>query len=185
MEQSRAQVAEPDIWVVFAPIKKTRLDFLVEKATELGASRLIPILTERTDVKRVNVDRLSATAMEAAEQSERLSVPIITQPVSLHDLIEGWPENRRLFIMDETGRGEPAASAFISHRETSESNTLAAIMVGPEGGFSGSELDAVRNLPFVTRVTLGVRVLRAETAVAAALSNWQMLAGDGCVVRNR
>ena len=111
-EQIRAQGPEPDVWLVFAPIKKARLDFLVEKAVELGASRLVPVMTERTDVSRVNVGRLSATAMESAEQCERLSVPGMDQPVGLSKLLTDWSPNRRLYVLDETGRGTPVAQAF-------------------------------------------------------------------------
>lgn len=176
-EQTRPQSQEPDIWLAFSPIKKSRLDFLVEKAVELGVSRLLPVITERTDVSRVNVDRLSATAMEAAEQCERLSVPKVDGPLDLRRFLEQWPPDRQLFVMDETGQGTPAAQAF--------SATAAAILVGPEGGFSTVELDALRDLPFVTPVSLGPRVLRAETAALTALACWQALAGDGCEVRRR
>lgn len=185
VEQRRDQGVEPDIWVVFAPIKKTRLDFLVEKATELGASRLMPVLTRRTDVSRVNTDRLLATATESAEQCERLIVPQVAEPVDFRKLIKDWPQDRQLYLMDETGQGQPATRAFANGKEANTTPPRAAIMVGPEGGFSPEELDALRNLPFVTPVTLGARILRAETAVVAALSNWQLLSGDGCATRDR
>jgi len=177
VEQTRPQSSEPDVWLVFSPVKKTRLDFLVEKAVELGVSRLLPVITERTDVSRVNVDRLSATAMESAEQCERLSVPEIDAPVDLGDLLANWPTDRQLYLLDETGLGAPVAQAFNSNS--------AAFLVGPEGGFSTSELDALRELPFVTPVVLGPRILRAETAALTALACWQMYIGDGCVARRR
>lgn len=182
-ERTRPQPAEPDIWLVFAPIKKARLDVLVEKAVELGASRLVPILTERTDVRRVNVDRLSATAMEAAEQCERLSVPNVDSPSGLQTFLSTFPEDRRLFVLDETGEGAPMTQAF--SRSPTGSRIVAAILVGPEGGFSPTELDALRDLPFVTLVTLGPRILRAETAAVTALACWQTLVGDGCETRRR
>jgi len=183
MKQTRPQSPEPDIWLVFAPIKKTRLDFLVEKSVELGVSRLVPVVTDHTDVGRVNVERLSATAMEAAEQCERLSVPAIDSPRDLKKAMADWPSGRQLFVMDETGRGEPAVKAF--SRSGENSARPAAILVGPEGGFSAGELDALRDLPFVTSATLGPRVLRAETAALMALSCWQALSGDGCETRLR
>lgn len=182
-EQTRPQPSESKLWLVFAPIKKTRLDFLVEKAVELGASRLIPVLTERTDVGRVNVERLSATAMEAAEQCERLSIPGVDAPVDLKKMLAEWPADCQLFVMDETGLGVPVSQAFA--KSSTDSGRPVAIFVGPEGGFSPTELDALRDLPFVTPVSLGPRVLRAETAALAALSCWQAFSGDGCEGRLR
>ena len=182
-EQIRPQPSESDIWLMFSPIKKSRLDFLVEKAVELGVSRLIPVLTDRTDVGRVNVERLSATAMEAAEQCERLSIPGVDAPVDLKKMLADWSVDDQLFVMDETGLGVPVSQAFV--RSPANSGCPVAIFVGPEGGFSPTELDALRDLPFVTPVTLGPRVLRAETAALAALSCWQAFSGDGCESRLR
>lgn len=179
VEQMRPQSVEPDIWLAFAPIKKARLDFLIEKAVELGVSRLVPVMTERTDVSRVNVERLSATAMEAAEQCERLSVPGVDAPRNLQNFLITWLAERRLFVLDETGQGAPVTQVF-NVSLTDRESTPAAIFVGPEGGFSMEELDALRDLPFVTLVTLGPRILRAETAALAALACWQTLVGDGC-----
>ncbi len=184
VDQSRPQLPEPDIWLAFAPIKKTRLDFLVEKAVELGVSRLSPVMTERTDVSRVNVERLSVTAMEAAEQCERLSVPDVDTPLDLKTFLSSWPVDRRLCVLDETGQGAPITQVFgVSFADTGVAPD--AIFVGPEGGFSTVELDALRDLPFVTLVTLGPRVLRAETAALVALACWQTLMGDGCENRLR
>ncbi len=184
LEQTRVQAEEPDIWLVFAPIKKSRLDFMVEKAVELGVTRLVPVVTEYTDVTRVNVERLSATAKEAAEQCERLSIPDVDEPVSLNKLLDDWNTNRLLYVMDETGGGKVMPEAF-GNRSLSSGDGGNAIMIGPEGGFSPRELDVLHDLPFVTPVTLGPRVLRAETAALAALSCWQMLAGDSCEGRLR
>ncbi len=180
--QTRRQVAEPDIWLAFAPVKKSRMDFLVEKATELGVSRLLPVFTRNSAVTRVNVDRLQATARESAEQCERLSIPTVDEAVTLEDLIVAWETSRNLYVMDETGRGQSVVQAF---SEISETRDGAGLLVGPEGGFSNSELDDLRELDFVTSVLLGPRVLRAETAALTALASWQIFCGDGCAKRAR
>jgi 16S rRNA (uracil1498-N3)-methyltransferase len=177
--QKREQKSEPDIWLLFAPLKKTRIDFVVEKATELGVSCLYPVLTERTAVTRINPDRLFARAIEAAEQCERLTVPQIEPATSLNELISKWNENRHLFVMDETGCGQSVLSAFVETVEKAEKSVPpCGILIGPEGGFSASELDGLKKQPFVTSVTLGPRILRAETAAVAALACWQAIVGD-------
>ncbi len=167
----REQTAERGPWVAFAPIKKDRLDFLVEKCTELGASRLVPVLTERTVIGRVNVARLRAQAVEAAEQSERLTVPEVAEPVALPQFVAGFPADWMLLVGDESGGGRPLAE--VARRGD------ACLLVGPEGGFTGRELQILASHPFVCRVGLGPRILRAETAAVAALACWQMLVGDG------
>lgn len=182
-DQRRAPEREADLWLVFAPIKRARLDFLAEKATELGVSVLQPVYTRYTDVSRVNVERLSANAREAAEQCERLSVPDVRAPLSLDELLSGWPSERRLLLCAEAGPARPVAEALAAiavpdgRREIAEAPW--AVMTGPEGGFHGSELDALRKLPFVTSVGLGPRVLRSDTAALAALACWQAWLGDG------
>ena len=167
----RPQTPEPDVWMAFAPVK--RIEFLGEKATELGASALQPVITRRTDITRVNTARLLANAVQAAEQSDRLTVPTVHPAIDFDRLIAVWPVTRRLFFLDETGGGVPAAQAFRDHK-----NASVGFLTGPEGGFEQSELDALRQLPFATAVGLGPRVLRAETAALAALACWQALAGD-------
>jgi 16S rRNA (uracil1498-N3)-methyltransferase len=173
--QTRQQPVEPDIWLCFAPVKRARIDYIAEKATELGISALIPVFTRRTNVTRVNLDRLGANAREAAEQTERLSVPEIREPVSLDRMLERFPKDRILLLCDETGTAPPIADQL---------NRLAghaggwAVMIGPEGGFAPDELDALRKLPFVNAVSLGPRVLRADTAALAALAVFQALRGD-------
>ena len=167
----RPQTPEPDVWMAFAPIK--RIEFLGEKATELGASALQPVMTRRTDIARVNTQRLLANAVQAAEQSDRLTVPTVHPSMTFAQLLAVWPTTRRLFFLDETGGGVPAAQAF---RECKQKSV--GFLTGPEGGFEQSELDALRQLPFATAVGLGPRVLRAETAALAALACWQALAGD-------
>ena len=171
---------EPDLWLLFAPIKRARLDWLVEKATELGVAALLPVWTARTQVERVNLDRLRAHAVEAAEQSERLSVPDLRAPERLGRLLATWPGARRLVVCDESGAGEP-----ISKAAARLPPGPAALLVGPEGGFDETELDAFGKLSFVTRVGLGPRVLRAETAALAAVAVFQAIAGDWRRVRIR
>ena len=175
LEQSRPQAPEPDLWLIFAPIKRAPIDFLAQKATELGASRLWPVFTRNTQVKRVNQARLRANAIEAAEQSGRLGVPEVAPPVRLEDLIAAWPARRRLLVPDETGGGRPLAEVLTDADGTPQPY---AILTGPEGGFARSELDALGNLAFVTLVGLGPRILRADTAALAALACWQALLGD-------
>jgi 16S rRNA (uracil1498-N3)-methyltransferase len=169
-----------DLWLIFAPIKRARLDWLIEKATELGVAALLPIWTARTQVERVNLDRLRAHAIEAAEQSERLSVPELRAPERLDRLLAAWPGERRLIVCDESGAGEP-----ISEAATRLRTGPAALLVGPEGGFDQMELDALNKLSFVTHVGLGPRILRAETAALAAVAVFQAIAGDWRHIRAR
>jgi len=176
----RPAAAEPDLWLLFAPIKRVRLDWLVERATELGASALLPVWTRHTQSERLNLDRLRAHAIAAAEQSERLSVPELRAPRALAAVLDEWPAERRLFVCDETGAGEPVgiAAARLGPGPT-------ALLTGPEGGFDETELDRLGKLFFVTRVGLGPRVLRADTAAVAGLSALQAIAGDWRRVRRR
>ena len=166
----------PDLWLVFAPVKGGRVEAVVEKATELGVSALLPVLTERSVVDRVNIERLAAHAVEAAEQCERLDVPPVHQPQRLDRLIASWPAGRRLLLCDESGAAPPLAQALLA--DPAWRSAPAAVLTGPEGGFAETELDALRKLPFVSSVGLGPRVLRADTAALAALSVYQALAGD-------
>jgi 16S rRNA (uracil1498-N3)-methyltransferase len=170
----RAPEPEADLWLVFAPVKRLRLDWLVEKAAELGVGMFVPALTARTQPERLNRERLLAHAVAAAEQSERLSVPEIREPTTLAAILAGWPGDRLLVVCDETGGGRPVADALAGLTP----DRPAAILAGPEGGFTQTELDALGNLPFVTKVGLGPRVLRAETAALAALAAYQAIAGD-------
>jgi 16S rRNA (uracil1498-N3)-methyltransferase len=172
LTQTEAQSDGPDIWLAFAPVKKTPSDYLVQKATELGASVLLPVFTRRTIVSRINEERMAANAIEAAEQSGRLSVPEIREGTSLDKLLASWPKERRLFFCDEGGEAKPLAEAA---RGVSGP---AAILTGPEGGFDPAERDMLRAQSFVTPVTLGPRILRADTAALAALAIWQSVAGD-------
>ncbi|HYJ36639.1 MAG TPA: 16S rRNA (uracil(1498)-N(3))-methyltransferase, partial [Rhizomicrobium sp.] len=172
LKQTGLQAEAPDIWLAFAPVKKTPSDYLVQKAAELGVSVLQPVFTRRTIVSRVNQERMAANAVEAAEQSGRLSVPEIRAATSLEKLLASWPQKRWLFFCDEGGDAKPLAEAA---RWIGGS---AAILTGPEGGFDPAEREMLRALPFVTPVTLGPRILRADTAALAALAIWQSVAGD-------
>jgi len=169
----RPQAAEPDLWLVFALVKRSAVDLIVEKATELGVSKLLPVITERTNASRTGEERLRAIAVEAAEQCERLSVPEILPAQSFNKLLTSWEPTRILYSMDETGAGRPIAEVLAG-----AAPGPAALLIGPEGGFAKSELDALDRLAFATRVGLGPRVLRAETAVIAALACFQAIRGD-------
>jgi 16S rRNA (uracil1498-N3)-methyltransferase len=173
-EQLRLPEPELDLWLLFAPIKRARLDWLVEKATELGVAALVPVWTQRTQPERLNRERLRALAIAAVEQSERMSVPEIAAPQSLDRVLDAWPAGRPLVLCDESGAGVPIAEGLADVSRQG----CAALLVGPEGGFSDRELDALGKLPIVTRVGLGPRVLRAETAAIAALAVFQAIAGD-------
>ena len=163
----RPRETVPDLWLLFAPIKRGRIDWLVEKATELGVARLLPVFTHRTIVDRLNLDRLRAHAIEAAEQCERTALPELAEPRKLDAVLKDWPADRTLYFADETG-GEPFAPAL----------GPAAILIGPEGGFTDEERAAIRALPKARPVSLGPRILRADTAALAAISLWMAGAGD-------
>jgi 16S rRNA (uracil1498-N3)-methyltransferase len=170
-EMMRPQSQDADLWLLFAPIKSGRIDTVAEKATELGASLIWPIITAHTGVSRVNSWRLKANAVEAAEQSYRLSVPEIREPISLDRVLGNWPEGRTLIWLNETGNSPPIAQAL-------PPSGPCAFLIGPEGGFSDQELDLLGKLKFAVGVGLGPRILRADTAAFAALSCWQALRGD-------
>ena len=176
-EQVSPQRDGPDLWLAFAPVKRARIDLIAEKATELGVAEIIPVMTENTSVSRVNKDRLRANAIEAAEQCERLTVPIIREPANFAELLGSWPPERRLLVCDETGGGTPAIDALQHIKRTTDSAGW-GILTGPEGGFSRSELDLLAEYPIVTRIGLGPRILRADTAAIAALVCWQAVLGD-------
>lgn len=173
----RAQVNAPDVWLLFAPIKRNGIDLIAEKATELGVRRLVPVITRHTDVTRVNLERLIANTREAAQQCARLDVPDVSPPVALASLLESWPAERRLFVCAESGPALPVAQAF--QPADISPNAPAALLIGPEGGFAPSELDQLARHPATCALSLGPRILRAETAALAALSCWQALCGDG------
>jgi len=173
-KQIEPQSEVPDLWLAFAPIKKTPSDYVAQKATELGVRVLQPVITSRTVARRVNVDRLRANAIEASEQSGRLSVPEAREPVTLDVLLAEWPRERRLVFCDEAGDAIPIADAFAKQSRTGPWGVL----TGPEGGFDAAERASIRALPFVIPVTLGPRIMRADTAALAALAVWQAIVGD-------
>ncbi len=195
---TRPFAPEPDLWLCFVPIKRARLDMMVEKATELGASRLIPTLTRRTNAGRVTTERLRAIAQEATEQCERLTLPDVAEAIQLTKLLADWPHDRVLLMADEAGDAPDALSALSGLPE----GVKLAVLIGPEGGFDPSERDALKalaigeeprhgeaevnavSLPgpegsgFVLRVSLGPRILRADTAAMALLALVQAQRGD-------
>ena len=160
----------PDLWLCFAPIKKARTDFIVEKAAEMGAARIVPVLTEFTNSERVRVDRLQAHAVEAAEQCGGTYVPQVAEPVKLAKLLESWPDGRRLMFCDETLVGESG--------RLPDAPGPWAVLIGPEGGFSEKERTRLRGLTHAHPVSLGPRILRTDTAAVAALTLWQTTLGD-------
>ena len=177
--QTRPQRHGPDLWFLFAPIKRARFDFVVEKATELGARRIQPVFTRRTAVARVNLERLGAHAIEAAEQCGRLDVPEVADARPLDAVLDAWPGGRRLMLCDESGTAPPATRALAEARADSPGGIGPwAVLIGPEGGFAPEELIRLKRLSGVLPVSLGPRILRAETAGIAALALWQAILGD-------
>jgi 16S rRNA (uracil1498-N3)-methyltransferase len=168
-QQTREPETIPDVWLAFAPVKRAQTDWLIEKATELGAARLIPVMTQRTVAERVRLERLQAIAIEAAEQCGRTLLPDISEPLPLAHLLQHRDAARTLYFADEAG-GEPSANAFAPGP--------AVILTGPEGGFTSAEREAVRAAPNCIAISLGPRILRAETAALAALSAWMSAVGD-------
>ena len=167
--QTKAIEQVPDLWLCFAPVKKARLDWIIEKATELGVARLQPVITERTIVERVKGERLEAQIIEACEQCGRTALPTLAEPVKLPQLLKGWPANRALLFADEAG-GVPPAEVVAA--------APAAILTGPEGGFTDREREMLVAHAAVRPITLGPRILRAETAAIAAVSLWMVQHGD-------
>ena len=171
--QLRPQTAGPDLDLVIALIKRGRLETIVEKAAELGARRVRLAVTRRSNADRANVPRLQAIAVEAAEQTGRLDVPEILAPEKLERLLDGWDPARALMFCDEGGEARPVLEALAG-----AAPRAAAILIGPEGGFDPEERERLRAQPFVTPVTLGPRILRADTAAISALTLWQAAIGD-------
>ncbi len=197
-QQTRAQRGVPDIAVLFAPLKKTRTDFLVEKTTELGVASLRPVYTQRTVAARVNTDRLSALAREAAEQSERLETPQIAPPQKLDVVLDAWSAtdgDRQLVFCDEAtardtswGRADADAdggrATSTPWRDLPRAPGPWALLIGPEGGFTAAERARLHAAPFAQPISLGPRILRADTAAVAALTLWMAQCGDWGQARN-
>lgn len=173
LEQTKPQQMPPDVWLIFAPIKKERTNFIVEKAAELGAAHIQPVITQFTNSDRLRQDKLQAHALEAAEQCGGTYVPTVADTVKFTDLLADWPSDRRLMFCDERMAAGPVAEVLAN-----ETRGKWAIIIGPEGGFSAVEADALNAIPQTIAVTLGPRILRADTAAVAALTAWQSALGD-------
>ena len=169
LEPSAPQEIVPDLWLCAAPLKRGRIDWVAEKACELGVARLVPVVTRRTIVDKLNLDRLRAHMVEAAEQCGRTAIPTVAEPLSLTALLRDWPAERALIFADEAG-GEPLAALCM------RLSAPVAILIGPEGGFTPEERAAIRAVPGAVAASLGPRILRADTAAVAAVAVWQALA---------
>jgi 16S rRNA (uracil1498-N3)-methyltransferase len=169
VQHLRPREPVPDFWLLFAPLKRGPIDWLVEKATELGVARLQPVITQRTVVDKVKDERLHASMIEAAEQCERTALPELAEPARLATLLAAWPAGRALLFADEGG-GAPLLDVAAPGPT--------ALLIGPEGGFTAEERAAIRALPQAFPVSLGSRILRAETAALAATALWMAAAGD-------
>ncbi len=174
LEKTREMEVCPDLWLLFAPVKKDKTDFIIAGATELGVAKIVPTITRYTISEKVKKERYEAQVIEAAEQCRRLDIPLIEEPKSLEKILQNWPQERILYFMDETGNGENIQTAF----QKENSSHKAAVLVGPEGGFSEEELQNLRQKDFAKGVSMGKRILRAETAALSALACWQALCGD-------
>lgn len=171
VEQTRVREDVPDLWLCAALLKKPNFDLVLEKATELGVARVIPVVTRRCVADKLNPERARTIVAEAAEQCARTALPEIAEPVKLEALLRDWPEGRALFFADENG-GVPAATAFAAH------GAPAAVLIGPEGGFDEAERAAIRAHPQAVAITLGPRILRGETAAISAVALWMGTCGD-------
>ncbi len=175
-EPVRAQPADPDLHYLFAPLKQARLDYMIQKAVEMGVGRLRPVLMQHGQVSRVNLERMEANAVEAAEQCGILTVPAVDEPVALKHLLDTWQareDGRRIIFCDESEEGADPLSIL-----SALAPSPLAVLIGPEGGFSVEERQILRSMPFVTALPLGPRILRADTAAVAALALVQAARGD-------
>ncbi len=165
---------ENDIWLVFSPIKPHRMNIAIQKATELGVSRILPCITEYTNIRKINLKNLCDNAIEAAEQSERLDVPKIDKEINLNDIISNWPRDRKIFFCDEnrTNNIQLLRDALLPFQETLHKS---AVLIGPEGGFSKKDRDIIMSNKCVTAVSLGNKVLRSDTAITVALFSIQQI----------
>lgn len=173
VEQIAAQTPSSDLWYGFAPLKTERLDYVIQKAVEMGAGTIQPVITRFTQVNRLKHERLVANAIEAAEQCEVLSVPVVEQEITLERLIDAWPADRRLILADESEGSSSPVKALTALR-----GQKVGILIGPEGGFSDEERTKLRALRYVVPISLGPRILRADTAAVAALAVIQATIGD-------
>ena len=173
LKETRPQPAPSDLHYLFAPLKVGRLDYLVQKAVEMGAGLLQPVMTQHVQGKITNLDRVRANVIEAAEQCGVLGVPDVEEPARLDDILDGWPSDRRIIFCDEGDAGQNPLRIL----SAIEDRKL-ALLIGPEGGFSETERTRLRSLPFVTAIPLGPRILRADTAAVAAMAVIQATIGD-------
>jgi 16S rRNA (uracil1498-N3)-methyltransferase len=171
IKQTKPQIMPPDLWLFFSPLKKVRTDFIVEKATELGVAKIIPVQTEHTNADRVNLSRLSAHAIEAAEQCGGTYIPKIEELQKINEVLENFPLDRRLLFCDEKLQASKVNLENLKKGKW-------AILVGPEGGFSEIERNYLKGLKFTFSISLGPRILRADTAAVTAISLWQNYLGD-------
>ncbi len=173
--RTRKQIKSDDsLWLIFSALKRNPTDLIIQKATELGVSQILPIVTERSNTERINAERFEKIAVEASEQCARLDIPKIGSLEKLQTIVENWPSNRALIFCAEAGDAKPIAAVCLGL-----STEQAGILIGPEGGFSHDEIDYLQSKGFVHSASLGPRILRAETASMAAISVYQALAGDG------
>ena len=175
IKKTRDVQIDNDIWLLFAPVKKSPTEYIVQKATELGVSKIIPVITERTITKNLNLKRMQDIAIESSEQCERITIPEVCAVKKLKDLIPNWDNDRIIFFCDETIRNNDAVKIDFQNLST---KSFGAILVGPEGGFSTNETNYLREKKFIRPIDLGPRILRSDTAVIAALSLWHYLNGD-------
>ncbi len=173
-EQIQVQSIVPDLWLLCAPVKRTRLEIIAEKAAELGVREFHLVITEYTNAQRVNIERLGAIMIEAAEQCGLVSVPIVQAPQKLHAVLDAWPSDRQILFCDESGAG----SAVLARLRAQPHGRPWAVLIGPEGGFSPAERARLHAMPQCLAVSLGPRILRADTAAIAALALWQSVCGD-------
>ena len=171
IKQTKPQIMPPDLWLFFCPLKKVRTDFIVEKATELGVAKIIPVQTEHTNADRIKLSRLNAHAIEAAEQCGGTYIPKIEELQKIKEVLENFPPNRRLLFCDEKLQASEVNLENLKKGKW-------AILVGPEGGFSEVERNHLKGLKFTFSISLGPRILRADTAAVTAISLWQNYLGD-------
>lgn len=174
-ELIQPQTATPDLWLICALIKRTRLEIVAEKAAELGVREIHPVLTEYTNAPPMKVERLCAITIEAAEQCGLVSVPKLLAPEKLQTILDGWPAERRILFCDESGAGK---AAIIALQSAARERAPWAVLTGPEGGFSPAERARLLSMPQTLAVSLGPRILRADTAAISALALWQSVCGD-------
>ncbi|PXW79586.1 16S rRNA (uracil1498-N3)-methyltransferase [Ruegeria sp. P4] len=178
VEQSKPLQLPPDLWLIFAPIKKARTDFIVEKAAEMGAARILPVSTDFTNSERIRQDRLQAHAVEAAEQCGGTYVPEVAELQKLSALLDHWPEDRQLMFCDEAEVGQRLFLDAVQSENPPKASGPWAILIGPEGGFSDAERKRLQAMQQAHVVSLGPRILRADTAAVAAMTLWQRALGD-------